>query len=72
VTPTTKMPVAAERLLKSSEAAEFLRVSLSWLAKRRASGDGPPFVRMGRAIRYSQLALLHWTKSRQQLSIRDG
>jgi predicted DNA-binding transcriptional regulator AlpA len=71
MTPT-KMPVPAERLLKSSEAAEFLRVSLSWLAKRRASGDGPPFIPMGRNIRYSQLALLHWTKSRQQLSIRDG
>jgi predicted DNA-binding transcriptional regulator AlpA len=72
MTPTTKMPVATDRLLKASEAAEFLRVSLSWLAKRRASGDAPPFVRMGRTIRYSQLALLHWTKSRQQLSIREG
>jgi len=58
-------------LLKPSEAAEFLRLSLSWLAKRRASGDGPPFVRMGRAIRYSQSALLLWTKSRQQLSNCD-
>ena len=31
MTPTTKMPVAAERLLKPNEAAEFLRLSLSWL-----------------------------------------
>jgi hypothetical protein len=56
---------AMERLLKPSEAAEFLRLSLSWLAKSRMSGDGPPFFRIGREIRYSQTALLQWMRSQQ-------
>jgi predicted DNA-binding transcriptional regulator AlpA len=54
-----------DRLLKPHEAAEFLRLSLSWLAKTRMSREGPPFIRIGRSIRYSQAALLQWMKSRQ-------
>jgi predicted DNA-binding transcriptional regulator AlpA len=57
---------AMERLLKPYEAAKFLRLSLSWLAKRRPTGDGPPFIRLGRSIRYSETALLRWMKSRQE------
>jgi predicted DNA-binding transcriptional regulator AlpA len=57
---------AMERLLKPDEAAKFLRLSLSWLAKRRATGDGPPFIRLGRSIRYSETAILRWMKSRQE------
>jgi predicted DNA-binding transcriptional regulator AlpA len=53
----------ADRLLKPNETAEFLRLSQSWLAKSRMSGKGPPFIRIGRAIRYSQTALLQWMKS---------
>jgi predicted DNA-binding transcriptional regulator AlpA len=53
-------------LLDPSEVAEFLKVSLSWLAKARAANDGPPFVRIGRCIRYSKAALLRWLKSRER------
>jgi predicted DNA-binding transcriptional regulator AlpA len=65
-------PVATiERLLTPKEAAHFLRVSLSWLAKARMRGDGPPYIRIGRSIRYSQAALLQWMKSRQRLSTSE-
>ena len=53
-------------LLESSEAAVFLKVSISWLAKARATNDGPPFVRIGRCVRYSKAALLRWLKSRER------
>jgi len=53
-------------LLEPKEAAAFLKVSLSWLAKARATNDGPPFVRIGRCVRYSKAALLHWIKSRER------
>jgi predicted DNA-binding transcriptional regulator AlpA len=52
-------------LLEPSEAAAFLKVSLSWLAKARATNDGPPFIRIGRCVRYSKAALLRWVKSRE-------
>jgi predicted DNA-binding transcriptional regulator AlpA len=65
-------PVAAiERLLTPKEAAHFLRVSLSWLAKARMRGDGPPYIRIGRSTRYSEAALLQWMKSRQRLSTSE-
>ncbi len=53
-------------LLEPSEAAAFLKVSLSWLAKVRAAYDGPPFIRIGRCIRYRKVALLYWLKLHEQ------
>jgi excisionase family DNA binding protein len=58
-------------LLSPKEAAKLLKVSLSWLAKARMQGDGPPYIRIGRSIRYSEAALLQWLKSRQRLSTSE-
>jgi hypothetical protein len=58
-------------LLTPKEAARLLKVSLSWLAKARMRGDGPPYIRVGRAIRYGEAVLLQWTKSRQRLSTSE-
>ena len=58
-------------LLTPKEAAKLLKVSLSWLAKARMRGDGPPYIQIGRAIRYSEAALIQWTKSRQRLSTSE-
>jgi hypothetical protein len=58
-------------LLTPAEAAQILKVSLSWLAKARMRGDGPPYVPVGRSIRYSEAALLQWVKSRQRLSTSE-
>jgi hypothetical protein len=33
-------------LLTAKEAAKLLKVSLSWLAKARMRGDGPPYIRI--------------------------
>jgi hypothetical protein len=42
----------AEGMLTPKEFARAQKVSLSWLAKARKRGDGPPFVRFGRSVRY--------------------
>jgi hypothetical protein len=55
-------------LLVPKEAAGRLKVSISWLAKARMRGDGPPFIRVGRSVRYSEAALAQWLKSQQRLS----
>lgn len=62
---------AAFVLLTPKEAARLLKVSISWLAKARMRGDGPPYIRIGRSIRYSEAALLQWMKSRQRLSTSE-
>jgi predicted DNA-binding transcriptional regulator AlpA len=63
-----KGPVQAMVLLTPKEAARLLKMSVSWLAKARMRGDGPPFIRVGRSIRYSEAALVQWMKARQRLS----
>jgi len=58
-------------LLTPKEAAKLLKVSLSWLAKARMRGDGPPYTKVGRSVRYTEAALLQWMKSRQRLSTSE-
>jgi predicted DNA-binding transcriptional regulator AlpA len=58
-------------LLKAEEAARLLKLSVSWLAKARMRGDGPPYVKVGRSVRYSEATLLQWTKSRQRMSTSE-
>jgi len=60
-----------ERLLTPKEAAEVLRLSRSWLAKARMRGDGPPYVKLRRSIRYGEAALAQWMKSRLRLSTSE-
>lgn len=62
----TEAPVT--ETLTPAETAKILKVSKSWLAKARMRGDGQPFIRVGRSIRYTLPALLQWMKSRQRLS----
>jgi len=57
---------APEVLLEPGETAAFLKVSLSWLAKARQSGEGPPYFKLGKSVRYSKSALLAWLKSHQR------
>jgi hypothetical protein len=64
-------PAREPRLFTPKEAADFLRVSLSWLAKSRMRGDGPPYAKFGRAIRYPESGLVGYTKSRLRLSTSE-
>jgi predicted DNA-binding transcriptional regulator AlpA len=52
-----------EPLMTTKETAAFLRVSESWLVKARMRRDGPPFIQIGRSVRYSKPAVLRWLKS---------
>jgi len=40
------------RLFRPKEAARFLQVAESTLAKRRMRGEAPPFVKLGHSVRY--------------------
>ena len=63
-----KQKIDLSPLLTAKDAGVRLNVSLSWLAKARMRGDGPPYICVGRSIRYSETALNQWMKSRQRLS----
>ena len=47
-------------LLHEVQAAKLLAVSPAWLQRKRWEGDGPAFIRHGRAIRYEEAAILAW------------
>lgn len=44
-------------LLTTSEAAAYLGLAISTLNKWRCFGEGPQFIKLGRAVRYRQDAL---------------
>jgi predicted DNA-binding transcriptional regulator AlpA len=66
-----KQAVAPIVLHTPKEAARLLKFSLSWLAKARMRGDGPPYILIGRSVRYAEAALIQWMKSRQRLSTSE-
>jgi predicted DNA-binding transcriptional regulator AlpA len=55
-------------MLTSKETARRLNLSESWLAKRRLAGDGPPYVKLGGAVRYAEASLQQWMKAQQRTS----
>jgi predicted DNA-binding transcriptional regulator AlpA len=60
-----------ERLLTARDAADVLHLSHSWLAKSRMRGDGPPFVKLGRSVRYGEGALREWLQSQTRRSTSE-
>jgi hypothetical protein len=58
--------VPDQDLMTSKETASFLRVSDAWLAKKRMTMEGPPFMKFGRSIRYSKAAVIRWMKLQQR------
>jgi predicted DNA-binding transcriptional regulator AlpA len=61
-------PTTAPILLTPKQAARHLNLSESWLAKRRVNGDGPPYVKLGGAVRYAEASLQQWMKGEQRNS----
>ena len=55
-------------VLTPKETAAKLKVSLSWLAKARMRGDGPPYAPVGRSIRYPEIDLIEWMRSQRRTS----
>lgn len=57
--------------LTRKEAAQYCRLGESTLAKLFVSGDGPPAIKIGRSVRYSNADLNAWMSARRQRSTSD-
>ena len=66
--PAPNRPTPTPILLTPKQAARLLNLSVSWLAKRRLAGDGPPYVKLGGAVRYVEASLQQWMKNQQRTS----
>ena len=61
------------RFLRTVEAAGFLGLSTSTLAKMRISGQGPRFTKSGsRIVLYDTADLQDWLDSRKRSSTSEG
>jgi predicted DNA-binding transcriptional regulator AlpA len=69
--PAQTLSAPSSVLLTQEEVAARLKVSESWLAKRRMHGDGPPYVPIGRSIRYLEADVMQWTRSQRRLSTSE-
>ena len=55
-----------QRTLKSRQAARYMGMSESWLRQARMTGSGPPFLKLGRSVRYFLGDLDRWLEEQRQ------
>lgn len=72
-TPHTSSPAptSSAKLLRHIEAASFLRLAPRTLARHRADGTGPVFIRIGHRIVYSPDDLMEWAQSHRYRSTSE-
>lgn len=58
--------------LTAREAAEFLGLAPSTLAKLRLGGSGPVYCKLGRRVIYRQQDLASWLESRVAINTSDA
>jgi hypothetical protein len=59
------------RRFRPPEAARYLALSPSTLAKMRLRGDGPVFLKLNRAVAYDVRDLDAWLAGRRRVSTSD-
>ena len=60
-----------ERYLTTREAALVLAMSVRTLDRYRVTGEGPPFMKLGRRVRYLRSDIDRWAQARKRLSTSD-
>lgn len=65
---STAKTIQSDALLTPKQTAAVLNLSTSWLAKQRLKGGGPPYIKMGGAVRYNAAILQEWMRGKQRLS----
>ena len=62
---TTDAAGVACLLLTTKETADMIGMSVPWLERDRWSGEGkaPPYVKLGRKVRYKRSDVMKWLES---------
>ena len=55
-------------MLREQEVADFLNLKVATLRRWRWSGDGPPFIKLNGAVRYSEADLRDYIDSQRRVS----
>lgn len=67
-----KQPVAAPTLLTEAECALVRKMAKASVRRERWAGGGPPYIKMGRRIRYDLNDLIAWLDASKRTSTSDG
>ena len=59
-------------LIRTSGAAAITGLSISTLNKLRCAGDGPAFLKLGRAVRYDRRDLDQWLDERRRKNTSEA
>ncbi len=65
------MSTTAQSLSNERQEAARLNVSVRTLQSWRTKGDGPPFVKLGRSVRYDPRRVDEWLTSRARRNTSD-
>lgn len=58
--PVSGCAIPEHKLLNEKQASEITGLSLSWFRQSRMRGSGPPYIKVGRAVRYRLQDLQGW------------
>ena len=58
-------PSEEGQTLTSLQTARFIGMSESWLRQTRMRGGGPPFLKLGRSVRYFRSDLQRWLEAQR-------
>ena len=61
----------ANELLNQRDVASLLGKSESWCERARWCGEGPPYTRAGRTVRYFRGDVISWLRANTRTSTRD-
>ena len=64
-------PTSSSRRLRTEGAAEYVGSTKSTMEKKRVSGDGPPFIKVGRVVVYDTGDLDTWLAAQRRRSTSD-
>jgi predicted DNA-binding transcriptional regulator AlpA len=60
---TRPIPTDPDALLSETEVSQLFEISMRTLQAWRTKNSGPPFVRLGRVIRYRRKDLIRWLEA---------
>jgi predicted DNA-binding transcriptional regulator AlpA len=52
-------------ILTTEQASQMTGMSVDWFGQGRLKGFGPPYLRLGRAIRYDRDKVLEWFRTHE-------
>jgi predicted DNA-binding transcriptional regulator AlpA len=61
----------SEEFLDTAGSAALLKLSRSTLTKRRLTGDGPKYLKLGRRVVYARRELEAWARSHERGSTSE-